>query len=262
MHTGSGIILSVSKHCIAGEPSNTEALSIARAEGLDMVEFFGNEYTTRQLHEIRRASSNEGIRVAWHPWLNLAGLKWAREISGCLQEIIEDALRMGARNVVIHLGEAEPAERATTLAAVSEGFRAAGPSAREAGVRFCVENEPSYVPGVLGDAFDDFELLFSSTDAAAVGFTFDAGHALITGGPEEWLDKCRRRLGHVHLHSNDGTDDLHLGYPHGVLDWEGLLRRLLREGFRGPFNIEFDYEDGGRRLCALVRQLAEEHGSR
>lgn len=251
----SRILISVSHHCIAELRSPTSALRMARAEGLDMVEFFGSDFSMDQLRAIRSASEEESLAVSWHPWLNIAGLRWAREIAGCLEEIIKDAVVMGAGNIVIHMGEA-PEDRQSYLADVVEGFLAATTAARKAGVRFCVENVPSYIPGILGDAFADFEFLFSQTEPDVVGFTFDTGHALITGGCLEWLDAFGHRLAQAHLHSNDGITDHHMPYPSGLLDWRGVLGAMMAAGFAGPYNIEFAYSEGGRELRDLLHDMA------
>ena len=252
----SGIVISASHHCIGELSSPTKALRMARAEGLDMVEFFGSEFTMKELRAIRKVSDKEGLGVSWHPWLNIAGLRWAREVAGCLDEITKDAVVMGAANIVIHMGEAPPEDRQSHLEAVVEGFLLAASAARKAGVRFCVENVPSYIPGILGDAFADFEFLFSQNEPDVVGFTFDTGHALITGGCLEWLDACGHRLAQAHIHSNDGSTDDHAPYPSGILDWKGVLGAMMTAGFAGPYNIEFAYSEGGRELRDLLREMA------
>lgn len=251
-----GVTISVSHHCIAARDSVTEALFLAKAEGLDMVEYFGNEFDAADLAEIAKAAEGEGLAVSWHPWLNLAALKRSREIEGCLEEIIEDAARMGAENIVVHLGEASGSDRESCLANVVEGFCLAALAAQDAGVVFCVENVYEWTPGAMGDRFKDFESLFGHIDSKTLGMTFDTGHALITGNITEWIEVFGKRVRHVHLHSNDTTADQHRGLGHGDLDWEGAVGKLLELGFRGPFNLEFPYgAEGGSEVRDLIRRL-------
>ena len=133
------------------------------------------------------------------------------------------------------------------------------PAARQAGTRFCLENVPSYWGDVLGDRVTDFEYIFSSVSDPVVGFTLDTGHAVLSGGYLNYIKVLGRRLIYAHLHSNDGATDRHQGYPKGVLDWEEALRAMMASGFRGPYNIEFDYDNGGRALRDLLRQLSKEY---
>ena len=253
------LIIGVSHHCISEYEAPVESIRLARAEGLESVEFFGCDFTAATMREIRRAAEAEGVLAAWHPWLDLAGLERPAQINKRLEQLIDDASAMGARNVVIHMGEAPPAERASYLAGVVEGFALAATAARRAGVRFCVENCYSHAGETLGDRFEDFELLFSAVEADAAGFTLDTGHALIAGGPPNWLERFAGRLAHVHLHSNDAATDLHLPFPEGSLDWEATLTAMIAAGFGGPYNIEFTYAQGGRQLRDLLRRLAEAH---
>ena len=252
------VIIGVSRHCLAGCEADADAAAIARGEGLDTVEFFGNDFTPEVMREIRRSAAGEGILVAWHPWLDLAGLGDAKETAACLCELVETAGLMGAGNMVLHLGEAPAAERESYLSALAEGFLTAVPAARQAGTRFCLENVPSYWGDVLGDRIADFEYIFSIVDDPAVGFTLDTGHAFLSGGCLNYIEALGSRLIYAHLHSNDGATDGHLGYPEGVLDWEGTLRAMMASGFRGPYNIEFDYDSGGRALRDLLRRLSRE----
>lgn len=108
------------------------------------------------------------------------------------------------------------------------------PAARQAGTRFCLENVPSYWGNVLGDRIADFEYIFSIVDDPVVGFTLDTGHAVLSGGCLNYIERLGSRLICSHLHSNDGATDGHLGYPEGVLDWEGTLRAMMASGFAAP----------------------------
>lgn len=257
----SGIIIGASHHAFPDRKTDTEAIPIARDEGLDLVEFFGNDFTPEVMREIRRTASAAGILVAWHPWLDLAELSPAREISACLEEIVREAVVCGAENVILHMGSSPEADRPSRLSALAEGFALAAPSARDAGVCFCVENVPAGWGEMLGDRLEDFRFLFERTDADVVGFNLDTGHAVLSGGPENYIDSFAPRLVYSHLQSNSGLTDEHLGYPKGVLDWEGTLRAILRTGFRGPYNMEFTYKEGGRELRDLLRRLATEYSS-
>jgi sugar phosphate isomerase/epimerase len=61
----------------------------------------------------------------------------------------------------------------------------------------------------------------------------DVGHWHYSGMGEsfknlpEWIDMCAPRLGHLHIHDNDGSADQHLSIGKGRIDF-GLLWSLLR----------------------------------
>jgi sugar phosphate isomerase/epimerase len=69
--------------------------------------------------------------------------------------------------------------------------------------------------------------------AEGAGFCLDVGHWHSLGmGAEfgnlpEWAALSKGRLGHIHIHDNDGTADQHLPIGKGRIDF-GLLWELLR----------------------------------
>ena len=68
----------------------------------------------------------------------------------------------------------------------------------------------------------------------------DTGHALLTGtAPEKFLSGMNAAtLGALHLHDNDGKDDLHLLPTRGVIAWESVLTPLKKIGYRGDLTLE------------------------
>jgi hypothetical protein len=70
----------------------------------------------------------------------------------------------------------------------------------------------------------------------------------------EWMEICSKRLGHLHLHDNDGTSDQHLSIGKGRIDFE-LLKSLLRQyGLNPSATIENqsapELEDSAKYLSA------------
>ena len=68
----------------------------------------------------------------------------------------------------------------------------------------------------------------------------DTGHAALTGTPpEKYIAGMNASvLGALHLHDNDGKDDLHLLPTRGTLDWESILSALKKLGYRGDITFE------------------------
>lgn len=76
------------------------------------------------------------------------------------------------------------------------------------------------------------------------GFCLDIGHwhAFAHGFRKqdlaEWVDAVSPRLGHLHLHDNDGTDDQHLGLGAGSIPLELLFDSLRRNDVRPSATLE------------------------
>jgi len=58
-------------------------------------------------------------------------------------------------------------------------------------------------------------------------FHADIGHLNVFGrDPVEYLNRYKDKLLHVHLHDNNGIDDLHLPLGAGNIDWDHLINTL------------------------------------
>ena len=71
-----------------------------------------------------------------------------------------------------------------------------------------------------------------SVDDGRFGLCLDVGHAncdVSRTKPEDWIGPMLPYLRHVHLHSNFGTNDLHLPLGEGSIPAGKLLDRLLNE---------------------------------
>jgi len=111
-------------------------------------------------------------------------------------------------------------------------------------------------------------LLHDRFASKAVQLCLDFGHAgtLCESTVEEWLLAGSHRIGYLHLHNNDGRDDLHASLGDGILDYSELLQRARNHVDRGATAvIEVDtvtdmvaslkYLD---EICWGVTQSAEE----
>ena len=66
----------------------------------------------------------------------------------------------------------------------------------------------------------------------------DIGHANLYGNsPEEFIKKFHKRLKHVHMHDNDGYDDLHLPMGAGNIDWKTLIP-FLKKHYNKTITLE------------------------
>jgi sugar phosphate isomerase/epimerase len=72
----------------------------------------------------------------------------------------------------------------------------------------------------------------------------DIGHWHFAGmGSEfnnmgDWIEMCSKRLGHMHLHDNDGSSDQHLSLGRGGIDFRGLWGLLRKYSLEPSFTIE------------------------
>jgi len=135
-------------------------------------------------------------------------------------------------------------------------YRALMPYAKEFGVKICLENLFTTSTGRLcagacataDEACRYVDALNAEAGADCFGFCFDVGHAnLVHTDMREYLRTLGKRLTVLHIHDNDGVDDLHL-IPYSqaryrksctlALDWEGFLKGLRDIGYSGALSFE------------------------
>jgi|GEM_PF-601254 len=68
----------------------------------------------------------------------------------------------------------------------------------------------------------------------------DTGHAIVNSplSPEEWTEGFKNSLRHMHLHNNDGKNDLHTPFPDGIADFCNMLNEVKK--LEQDVNIVFE----------------------
>lgn len=153
---------------------------------------------------------------------------------------------LGAKTVVVHaVTDVKPVD---FVPHNLRFYKMLEPFAKQAGVKIAVENLYNFdkkyhrFEGVLetGEKLSSFlQKLRSPQFVACV----DTGHALLTGTPpQKFFAAINKNLvGCIHIHDNDGLDDLHSLPYTGVLDWDAILASLKTLGYDGDLTFEIMY---------------------
>lgn len=129
------------------------------------------------------------------------------------------------------------------------------PMAKEMGITMCIENLYESVGGHLVEgpccdvrkAAERIDRMNDKFGAEVLGFCFDTGHANLSGlDMEAFLTALGHRLKVLHIHDNDGREDLHqLPFTFTKTrenkpstDWEGFVRGLCNIQFDGTLSFE------------------------
>ena len=136
-----------------------------------------------------------------------------------------------------------------------ELFRSLLPGAKKYKVKICIENLfGSYKGRIIEGACTEAEeacryvdFLNEEAGEEIFGFCLDIGHAtLMKRNLYQYIKLLGHRLTCLHIHDNDGTDDLHMmpyTYTHTwgqnlVTDWEGFIKGLREIGYAGDLCFE------------------------
>ncbi len=112
----------------------------------------------------------------------------------------------------------------------------------------------------LGTVFDhalNIDRLLSANEG--LFFHHDIGHLNIFGrDPVEYLRRYKDKMLHVHMHDNNGIDDLHLPLGAGNINWDQLIS-VLKSFYDGTITLEIFSEDREYVLYSKKKLLEKWH---
>ncbi len=179
------------------------------------------------LNDINIASINQSIRITS-----------VKEI----KKTLKLASAIGANLVTVHPGLYSPLGIYcdNVLEISKKSLRELKSEAEELGIDLAIENLPEMwltlcsKPEEIRELMDDLDL----------GLCLDIGHAYTADRLEDFLDKSLDPI-NIHLHDNEGEDDIHLPLGEGEIDWPMVIKSL--DHYKGNFVIE------GREIEELVK---------
>lgn len=139
--------------------------------------------------------------------------------------------------------------RHAAFAANVDGFRALLPACEAHGVGIAIENKinrpPDDAPETVpwpGARPEDLCEIVDALDHPLAGACWDTGHAQLNGlDQRRALAMLGSRLKVLHLHENDGREDLHLlpfTFPGAPARWEAIAAGLREAGYAGALTLE------------------------
>lgn len=178
------------------------------------------------------------------------------------ESIIDEAVKLGAMNVLVLPGKIEEPNRMKSSLSYRQYFEAAVKSlkelskiARELGVKLCVENA---VVGNFGDLPEELAMLVESADPDIVKVYLDIANANVFLDPKFYINKLKDYLCEaIHVTDNDGTYPYHLPIGEGTINYEEILRSLKRMGWKGCLFPEVFTEDPKEALRISKHALEE-----
>jgi sugar phosphate isomerase/epimerase len=163
---------------------------------------------------------------------------------------IDMASRLGSRVVVLHpalepyglkIAEREKLE--------IDSYKKIALYAQSKGIMIGLENEAQtnfWFPD-RACKFEELKKTIAAVGFENFGLTLDIGHANVSG--EDYvgaIEKFGKKLFHIHAHDNFGKEgrnnwlDLHLAPGDGEIRWDGVLKSLEKNNYKGFFTIECD----------------------
>lgn len=176
------------------------------------------------------------------------------EVLEFMIRIYENCIRLchhaGCKHLVIHgisLEESDKTNTPETIAALNwHLYESLIPTLLECDVTVCLENlftrRPLPVEGACSDPHEAAQLIDALNQKAGrevFGFCLDIGHLqLLNKNFRTYIPVLGKRIKALHLHDNDGRNDLHLAPITGTVNWAVLCDCLKQIGYDGDLSFE------------------------
>jgi len=162
-----------------------------------------------------------------------------------IEKTIMVTLRLGAKLIVIHPGGScsSPDDREKRMHHCVNSLTEIEEFCQSWNIKLAIENTP---PGRLGDRWEEIQQIIERIPSEHLGICFDSGHYLLNQKHDERgelnLDRepinWQKYLLHIHIHDNDGKEDLHLLPGGGCFPWASLISYLKEIQYHGALIIE------------------------
>lgn len=186
-----------------------------------------------------------------------------------VEKTVLAAFRLGAEMVVVHPGGmcGNFADREKRLNNSINSLTEIVEFSSQWGVKIAVENTP---PGRLGDQWEEIQLIMSMLSSEHLGICLDTGHYLLNqlrkdGSAEitsvQELINWQKDLLHIHIHDNDGKQDLHLLPGEGCFPWASMINYLKEIQYKGVLIMEPKNQNQLPSYLDKINQVFEKLGS-
>lgn len=123
----------------------------------------------------------------------------------------------------------------------------------EAWQQLLVFSSSRHTPLMLENTYElgphQLKRILAALGSPQARFCLDVGHVMAFAKSrwQDWLPEMSAWLGQVHLHDNDGEQDLHLGLGEGIFDFQEFFAYLEREKLEPLVTLEPHHAGGMER---------------
>lgn len=112
----------------------------------------------------------------------------------------------------------------------------------------------------MKDSIYYIDTLNEMAEEECFGFCLDIGHLLLLGiDAMNAMEMLGNRMKALHIHDNDGVNDLHIASYLGLTNWDRFVKGIRKVGYKGNLNFEVVWNQVPAELMpAMLRFMAEE----
>jgi len=212
----------------------------------------------RRVQALRQQLASAGLTVSFHAAYVLNLADYLPEIRAAavryMERLLSVANDLGATWVTVHPGYGVGIPtlawvRSLALDCLRWSLERLLPIAERLQMPLALENINPAPPGseivFLLDTPGELAQILSEFPSPMLAVCLDVGHAAVSEGFAPYWSVAQNRCVGLHVHDNDGHDDLHLVPGKGVINWQEVITALRQSGFSGAINIEL-YDDADK----------------
>ena len=177
------------------------------------------------------------------PFLDLCPHSFDSAIRRATMERYEETYRaaklLGAKRIVFHSCLIPTVYYGSTWEDNSIDFWKEFLNGKDESIKIHIEN-------VYETGYENMKNLIDRVGNPLLSICLDVGHAFCFSkiGVNEWVKELGNRIGHVHIHNNDGGSDQHRPLGEGKLNIEEIIDLCLSINNNMEFTVEMNsYED-------------------
>ena len=235
-----------------------QAIQFAVDHGFSRVHFnadnnanYPGTFTPERVALIRSLTADHGFDLGIHvsSAVNMAEITpvMAAAADEYVRQNLDLAQSLGCSHIVVHGGFHFSSDVEARFAASIERLKLGVRLAEERGIELHFENhnfEPEhaeihYIPHTVAEA----RRFFGAVSSPKLRWAANVGHAMLVPDRfEGFLEAFGADLiGHVRLHDTNGIWEEHFrpGENGGIVDFRQVFTLLHRQGYRGPFTLDF-----------------------
>lgn len=237
-----------------GFKGTVKILSDAGFDALDLTalckEFYTDIHDKAYYDEIKKYAQDKGMCFNQAHAPAPSSTKDASETSEIFQNLVcamKNASYLGVKYIVVHpcqhLNYWENGNPEKLFEYNMKFYRSLIPYCEEYGIRVATENmwqhQGMIVHSTCSDP-DEFIRYVDGVNSEWIVGCLDIGHTfLVREQTDEFIRKLgSKRLKCLHVHDNDGINDLHTLPYFGIGDWDSVMKALAEIGYEGDLTFE------------------------
>lgn len=232
--------------------------------GIETIDFAAGYFLDMKDDKVHEYDKRMGVYIKDHslsihgPFLDLCPHSFDSAIRKATMQRYEETYRaaklLGAKRIVFHSCLIPSVYYGSTWEDNNIDFWKEFLSDKDDSVKIHIEN-------VYESVYENLKNLIDRVGNPLLSICLDIGHAFCFSKIpiEEWINELGNRIGHVHIHNNDGSSDQHLPLEDGKIDMNKMIDLCYSINEKMEFTIEMNSYDDSVKSLEFLKKCKEKN---